>query len=390
MLILNFLFFESTQIFCLIFTKCSFYFTYIINLNYWNTNIIYILLIGSVFIKYVIKFIGVFFFVFFLNVSCCTFISNFRELFITLIVGTVTIHPILFYISFIVFVVLNTYKYCFFNLNIVYFSQKLLILILSISLVLGSLWALQSTTWGYIWVNDPVEWCLLFLVLYSLWVLHYLDVYRNEYNMLIFILASLSFLISIRLNLISTRHNFFNNTSVVYLVCLCVLIFFEIVFKSIHNIGRLCWQHNYKSYFYITFQINLNFALKYFLILSIFHGVRTRILLITKSSLLHFILFSVTLLWSSLFTFFFISYTFNSFVSEITSLIFTNQVNFWQSLSYFNENFFLLEQVYFLYIFTSFSNFVLFYKLMFLNFFNNYSLIPLLFLILFVCKNGWI
>lgn len=129
-----------------------------------------------------------------------------------LIIGTISLHPFLFYM-FVVCLVVKSYFYGFFaGLQRVFFSTKTILLILFITLLLGSLWATQSGTWGYLWVNDLIEWVLLAFILYGLYMIHFFQINKKHINSNLLLFVIITLLLSLRLNLWPTRHNFMGVT----------------------------------------------------------------------------------------------------------------------------------------------------------------------------------
>lgn len=122
----------------------------------------------------------------------------------SLLVGLNTIHPYLYYCSFILLLITLS-KFFFFN-NIIFKNTILYIAI--IALFLGMMWGSVNDLWGFFWVNDLVE--LVLLLLISL-LIHYIHVY-SKYVVHSFIVSFFTLIVilySIRLGIGNSRHSFF-------------------------------------------------------------------------------------------------------------------------------------------------------------------------------------
>jgi hypothetical protein len=135
--------------------------------------------------------------------------------------GYFKIHPILFYIV-INFSIYNIINFSFNNLKIKQFS---IILLNIITFVLGSLWSLYQSIWGYYWTNDSIEYILLLILFFNLSKIHknftanYL--FKNVLLLLILLLITL-----LRLKLIYTKHNFFIKKVIFHKTLLTVNFYF--------------------------------------------------------------------------------------------------------------------------------------------------------------------
>ena len=150
----------------------SIYLVNLINLNFWHINFFINTLLFSLLFN-ILKFTYFKYFLFTLVYlySSTSYYLNLNALYLNLQnplwVGTILCHPPLFYICLIFF----------FNFFLNYRFEKYTYFVISISkhayllfltLVLGSMWSTQSVTWGYIWVNDSIEWLLLCIYLFML------------------------------------------------------------------------------------------------------------------------------------------------------------------------------------------------------------------------------
>lgn len=117
--------------------------------------------------------------------------------------GYYKIHPILFYFGILYLYIYMTSK----------LSEKLkfynILFILIISFSLGSLWALYQSIWGYYWSSDYIEIILLYNIIICLNIYHTIKTkIKNNKSTL---LNTIIILIFLRLNLIYTKHSFFNS-----------------------------------------------------------------------------------------------------------------------------------------------------------------------------------
>lgn len=181
------------------FIQTQFYYliTFFLNHTWWNYFLIF-------FLSLIIYKRQNFFFFFFL--SFFLYLSNLKLKYIpiTLLVGYNNVHPLLFYITLILF--FNTlYIECFF------ISKKLNIFFLStFTLILGGLWGVGNSVWGFFWVNDQIEFILLLYICLQLIKLH---IYCTKSIRLLisnFFFLLIFFLLILRWGLVFTRHNFIN------------------------------------------------------------------------------------------------------------------------------------------------------------------------------------
>lgn len=122
-----------------------------------------------------------------------------------LMIGYNNIHPFLFYFSFICGCLTLIYIRCFYIISI--FN---IFILATFALLLGGLWGLGNSIWGFFWVNDQIE---VILLLYSCVLLMFLHIFIKQENILRLILcfALLTCVIFLlRWGFAFTRHNFFN------------------------------------------------------------------------------------------------------------------------------------------------------------------------------------
>ena len=123
---------------------------------------------------------------------------------ISLLIGLNTIHPYLYYFSFIT-ILLLLWKFLFFNIII---RKTTVIYISFIALVLGMAWGSINDLWGFFWVNDLIELILLFLIILMICYTHIYS--KNSTHIYtISLLTIIIILYSVRLGLVGSRHSFF-------------------------------------------------------------------------------------------------------------------------------------------------------------------------------------
>ena len=145
--------------------------------------------------------------VIFFSVSFKLKYLNFINVFIF---GFFKVHIIIFYIASIV-----GYLIIFSNHSI---QLRLKLnknsFFIGVAFLLGSLWSLYLFNWGYYWTNDSIEYILLFVITYQIIVIHLWK--RSIYLIGLYILLNVCILFMVRLNMIYTRHNFFQQSTLIY------------------------------------------------------------------------------------------------------------------------------------------------------------------------------
>lgn len=256
-----------------------------------------------------------------------------KRLIFTLWLGTINIHPILFYFCLgLVIAIFFSYNYYLFLLQRITLVR--LLQLLTVTLSLGGVWGLQSLTWGYVWVGDKIEWLLFFFIIFLSKKLHQTKI--NTYSKVsgLFLTLFLTDLILIRLNVLTTRHSFLNQyplayTLIILLLCLILLTNISpITYQTSTNIGvyLVCCFY----FFLLRFDFNCVGALKYFsLFFSLFFFFKfstfTR-----RNFLFHYILILFSFVWSQ--TFFYFQLTF-----------YTISFNVKHSLLVYKKGLFLIE-----------------------------------------------
>ncbi len=230
----------------------------------------------------------------------------FKKLLIqSLWVGTINIHPMLFYLSL---VLINQYLY-FQNINS-FFQKSLLtnsrLTVYNIfALTLGGLWGSQSLAWGYFWVNDNIEWLLLSFCIILVHQKHKLCINYTCYFLLINLLLLYTILFFIRFNILATRHSFF--TSFNLSLWLLYLYWFIVLFLSFLNFFKKKIKTKAKvTFWYVLFYI-MSSNIYYIIILFKYKLIRysnyffyyTNFFLFSfLTSLIHFFLILFLFIWS--------------------------------------------------------------------------------------------
>ena len=267
------------------------------------------------------------------NVSNYINIGN-HSLIYTLWGGTVMLHPICLYCSLILF----SFYYLKLQINVTCSLQSLVYLSF-MALLLGCLWGSQSLAWGYFWVNDYIEWflfilCSLVVLLYHTKFVSKRIVYSNIIYYILFLL-----LLYIRLDLLPTRHSFFNTTITNYLISYLYLFFYFVglFFNNFNIVGiNLYWVCLLLGWYFI-FLVKLIFLIIYiYICISYFFyfiGNYTKIF--------HFFFFNCCYLWCMYFLIFITFYQFTDYL--LVNFIFYYKqyyLNFKSSV-YFIDNLYL-------------------------------------------------
>jgi hypothetical protein len=132
------------------------------------------------------------------------FIFESQDILINFLSGYFKIHPAILYATVLLFFykLFQLKKFTLINFNF--------LLIFAISaFILGSLWALYQNVWGFYWSNDLIEISLIIFILILVYNLHSNKQEKKQY-LNFFIIINIFFLLALRLNLVYTRHNFFN------------------------------------------------------------------------------------------------------------------------------------------------------------------------------------
>jgi len=179
----------------------SLYNIFLIKINNIKINFIFINLIANCLQNINILPIHILLSLWILNITNTKYltISNFYQ-------GYVKIHPNLQYIGSIFYAYININKKLNFKIN-----KYLLVAVIIVSFILGSLWALYQSIWGYYWSNDSIEYILLIILSLLLIKMHKYCIKKVNNQIIIILIVLL--LMSLRLNLLHTKHNFFSKAS---------------------------------------------------------------------------------------------------------------------------------------------------------------------------------
>lgn len=134
-----------------------------------------------------------------------TFIFNITVIF-DLKLGLISTHPTLLYITLITLYFVHNLQLN----NIILINTKILVIISTITFILGGSWGWLNGSWSYYWVYDYIEYFLINLIVFNLLKLHtkshhYLKNYVYLYIIYLFLLFWL-----LRLNFLITRHASFS------------------------------------------------------------------------------------------------------------------------------------------------------------------------------------
>jgi hypothetical protein len=318
----------------------------------------------------------------------------YKILITNLIVGTVVLHPLLFYVSLILFLLKNYSKRYLYTTNQNFVSFNFVSILLIYTLFLGSVWALQSTSWGYLWVGDIVEWILLFKIIYILVFLHLWKNIKVYSNWFILIFSLLSTLLLIRLNLVSTRHNFIS----VKMTSYTIFIFYFLILEVFNKFFFFCKKYlEYRSIallivclFSSLFILKSLHLVKYVYLCCIIFFFYKIIISFVHKLCYHTIILSFCLIWIILFNFFYLYYTHFYIVSYEFAQIFENAVQIVYSSIVQVINFHVLEVIFFKNLETILSYFFIAYNTVVNVGLNNLHLLLIFSVGLFIFKKGWI
>ncbi len=364
----------------------------LINLNSWLNNFLILFIIFSIFSKITLiyKFVVIFLVIIYeVNITILKDILVIKELVLPLWVGTLNIHPILFYLSFIgIFLKFKEKCLFFFNQAFGVIYNDIVITSLT-SLMLGGLWGLQSLSWGYLWVNDHIEWILLLLLLYLVQFIHLKSIKIFSLYPLLPLYSLFILLLLVRLNLVATRHSFFTQQHIIF--SLIGLLFFFLFFVCFirNSIRKIVWKFFSVSCLLLLLPILmlnvfvLVIILKYSsLVLLYFFFSRIGVFFYNiKSFFLHSIIIISVTFWSFIFSLFFLN--FSLLKITLPYLYIYNKVIQYSSISYINSQYihdilefitfnfytsiFYLNQLESLVFFTLFFNLLCIFALFFAN-----------------------
>lgn len=220
-------------------------------------------------------------------------------------IGLNTIHPYVYYLSFIFLIVLSWQKFAW-ELKI---SYNLILYTFCFALLLGMIWGSVNDLWGFFWVDDLIEFVLLLLVTLTLYQLH---IYRSPtiHSLYIYLLTIMSILFCVRWGIAGSRHSFFLELQIAsYANYLWVLL--GGIYSAAFPLLRLILSG------YITFQlyIFIYLILFFYLYTILTHQIKSTSLLI-----LHIGFLCLLLIW----LFSFHNYTlYYSYINPLTHTRFT-------------------------------------------------------------------
>ena len=195
-------------------TKLSILTTTLITLNKLKINYIIVILIIlslSKFINYKILHYIVFYIVIKIKIKYIYFLNFF-------FFGIFKIHPVLFYLSLILYINIHIYNFVSFKVRLISVLNYSVI-----SLVLGGVWALYQLNWGYYWSSDPIEFSLAMIIIVYIKILH--STTQTKFYQHLNFLFVLLYIYMIRSNYIYTRHNFFNSSKFLLKIIRIILLF---------------------------------------------------------------------------------------------------------------------------------------------------------------------
>lgn len=206
-------------------SNTSIYLSYLFSLNYWSSNILFLFCFFNILTRVRSKLIG---WVVTFNIYTSWHFGHIllkKKLVTTLYIGTLTIHPILFYFSLVILILKFVYYKTFSNHLILNLSRNALLYIQVVTLLLGGFWGFQSVIWGYFWVNDTVEWLLLLTIIYLGTYIHKLSSNQTSINKLLYLLLLINIIMLVRLNIFPTRHSFIQSVSTSYILTILYSLF---------------------------------------------------------------------------------------------------------------------------------------------------------------------
>lgn len=282
-----------------------------------------------------------------LNVYTCEFIN------INLIYGLANTHPLFFYMT-ILFLFIN-----FFLLSnlIIYFKVINILYISLITMFLGGLWSTGNSSWGFFWLNDPIELVLLFIIILILIFIHAQKKKNNYYNLIFIFLTIILYLFFFRLGFILTRHNFFNLKTISNTFIFFIFLFFTL--------------HYYMPWFLLFLYNNLVFLTLY----VIFFYKKYLYTYTKKNITYHILIFSLIIL--------FLKYKENNISIFLDKNNFNNNYFFFfEKYNYFFNYFYIKGNFNYKFFLSSLSVYSI--KLLTFNFFSFLSYWNYIFLMLFL------
>lgn len=280
-------------------------------------------------------------------------------------IGTLSIHPSVFYwfivTTFLIFFspkswvpykVLNFKKYTLLKLGV-------------LALLLGGLWGSQSLTWGFVWVNDNIEWLLLYILIF---LTYYLHSFKRSSKVLFFFLFLfyINMLLLLRLNFLPSRHSFLgffklNFFVIFFIFSIFTQFFFINLEKYLLKVSDLVLIFFWINFFFITTIVSISIFKYIFIFFSYYYFLK----LVFTKFLLHFLVIILIFGWLNYINIFFLFFSttfdlnYNFFIFEenvlnkdirlliisslytlLEQLSFTLEIFMWQTnhISYFLTN----------------------------------------------------
>ena len=365
----------------------TYYFNYISSLNYLDTNVLYLLVFFSIYFSKIFRELFFFLLKFFFLSSSFSQIFFVKTLISSLVMGTILIHPVMFYIFLTVFLVKSYYTQGFVYVTYTRIVKLNLIFFLTTTMLLGGFWATQSNAWGYFWVNDLVEWVLLFIILLSILYLHHWFLNKIEYNFFYLEFFILNILVFIRLGFLSTRHSFIvTGFSLYIIIYMYIYLFYKIYSPTVYTKGYLRSQTMFV--FFLFFLYQSAFLLLKFFFFSYFYIFFKKISKSVRLNYFHYILFIFFFILLSPFVFFKVLNIFSLNLNLTANSVFTES---FISFFFFFDNGYLelLNIVTFLFTFFKYY-YVTNFQVHLLLLLTNYQLVyTILSLISVFRKTGW-
>lgn len=270
-------------------------------------------------------------------------------------------------------------------------STKSLALVLSLTLVLGGLWALQSTTWGYLWVNDWVEWLLAFIVISIVVGLHFWFLKISVFNFFFLIAFFINLLLFIRFSLLTTRHSFFASIQIFYILIFCYIILFEVITKHISKLKQWLWtplSYNTVALGLFCWFIGFSFVLKLFLVFLSCLFFWKKVTGTIANFYFHLIFITLYFIWATFFPFFFTYCTTQNLFSVFVGTYFLNIYNKLYYYYLLDNYFFNLDQIICGIKFNTLIISQLKQLIALVTNFNNFFIVILFLILIIFCKNG--
>lgn len=240
------------------FVQLQFYYIVVFLLNHSWWNFFFIFFLYNIYYKH-----WNFFFFFFLSFYLYLNILKINYIPNNLLMGYNNIHPLLFY-NILIFFNIN-----FYNESLIYIKKQLIVYFSIFTLLLGGLWGMSNSVWGFFWVNDQIELILLMYIYLQLIILH-LKINKKLKNIsYILFISLLIFILLLRWGLIFTRHNFINLKFFINFFKLLIIIFYKF-----NIIGIISYYLLIKVYLYLLFFIickQWDKQLKFLKIMYLFH-----------------------------------------------------------------------------------------------------------------------